>query len=142
MRYAEIWLNYAEALCGAGRLSEACDALDKTRLRAGQPSIREVPNAEPGNQEWLMKRIYNERRVELLLEDHRFYDVRRWDLISDVNNNTVSGILPEKAGNGYKYTRYQIPFVWACHNEKYKILPIPAADQKLLPGLEQPEAWR
>ncbi len=142
MRYAEIWLNYAEALCGAGRLGEACDALDQTRLRAGQPSIRNVPGAETGNAQWLMKRIYNERRVELLLEDHRFYDVRRWDLISDVNNNTVSGILPEKVGNAYKYTRYQIPFVWACHNEKYKILPIPAVDQKLLPGLEQPEAWR
>jgi hypothetical protein len=144
MRYAEIWLNYAEALCGAYRLDEACEALDKTRLRAGQPSIKAVPGAQTGNQQWLMKRIYNERRVELLLEDHRFYDVRRWDLISDVNNNTVSGILPERVGttNNYTYKRYQIPFVWACHNEKYKILPIPAADQKLLQGLEQPEAWK
>ena len=142
MRYAEIWLNYAEALCGAGKFDEACDALDKTRLRAGQPSIKAVPGYQAGNQSWLMKRIYNERRVELLLEDHRFYDVRRWNLISDVNNNTVSGILPEKVGNVYKYKRYQIPFVWACHNEKYKILPIPAVDQKLLPGLEQPDAWK
>lgn len=142
MRYAEIWLNYAEALCGADKFNEACDALDKTRLRAGQPSIKAVPGYQAGNQAWLMKRIYNERRVELLLEDHRFYDVRRWNFISDVNNNTVSGILPEKVGTAYKYTRYQIPFVWACHNEKYKILPIPAVDQKLLPGLEQPDAWK
>ena len=142
MRCAEIWLNYAEALCGAGRFDEACAALDKTRLRANQPSIKAVPGYQAGNLPWLMKRIQNERRVELVIEEHRFYDVRRWNLISDVNNNTVSGILPEKVGNNYKYTRYQIPFVWACHNEKYKILPIPLVDGKLLPGLEQPEAWR
>ncbi len=143
MRYAEIWLNYAEALCGAGRLDEACNALDMTRLRAGQPSIKEVPGAQPGNKQWLMKRIQNERRVELVLEDHRFYDVRRWDLISNQNNNTVSAILPEKVGdNTFTYTRFQIPFVWACHNERYKVLPIPAVDHKLLPGIEQPDAWK
>ena len=26
----------------------------------------------------MRKRIKNERRVELLLEEHRFYDLRRW----------------------------------------------------------------
>jgi hypothetical protein len=142
MRYAEIWLNYSEALCGAGRFGEACDALDKTRLRANQPSIKDVPDYKEGDLQWLMKRIQNERRVELVLEDSRFYDVRRWDLISDVNNNTVSGMLVEKVESGYTHQRYQIPFVWACHNEKYKILPIPLVDGKLLPGLEQPEAWK
>lgn len=142
MRYAEIYLNYAEALCGAGHFDEACDALDMTRLRANQPSIKNVPDYQPNDFQWLMRRIQNERRVELVLEDSRFYDVRRWDLISDVNNNTVSGMLPKKVGSTYTYERYQIPFVWACHNEKYKVLPIPLVDGKLLPGLEQPEAWR
>jgi hypothetical protein len=142
MRYAEIYLNYAEALCGAGKFDEACTALDMTRRRANQPSIKLAPDFQAGNKEWLMKRIYNERRVELVLEDHRFYDVRRWDLISNVNNNTVSGMLVEKAGSAYTHTRYQIPWVWACHNEKYKVLPIPLDDGKYLPGLEQPVAWQ
>lgn len=143
MRYAEIYLNYAEALCGAGNFSEAAAALDMTRLRANQPSITTVPDFQAGDNAWLMKRIQNERRVELVLEDHRFYDVRRWDLISDQNNNTVSGVEIEKTGpDSYVHTRYQIPFVWACHNEKYKVLPIPIADQKLMPNMLQPEAWR
>lgn len=142
MRYAEIYLNYAEALCGAGKFDEACDALDMTRMRANQPSIKLAPDFQAGNNEWLMRRIYNERRVELVLEDHRFYDVRRWDLISDVNNNTVSGMLVEKNGDSFTHTRYQLPWVWACHNEKYKILPIPLEDGKYLPGLEQPDAWK
>jgi hypothetical protein len=142
MRYAEIYLNYAEALCGAGQLDVACDALDMTRLRANQPSIKAVPSFQL-NKEWLMKRIYNERRVELVLEDHRFYEVRRWDLISDQNNNTISGMVIEKVGDDqFIHTRYQTPFTWACHNEKYKVLPIPIEDKKYLPNLEQPEAWQ
>jgi hypothetical protein len=142
MRYAEIYLNYAEALCGAGQLDAACDALDMTRLRANQPSIRAVPGFQL-NQEWLMKRIQNERRVELVLEDHRFFDVRRWNLISDQNHNTISGMYIEKVGEDqFKHTRYQTPFVWACHNEKYKILPIPIDDKKMMPNMDQPPAWQ
>ena len=142
MRLAEVYLNYAEALCGAGRFDEACTALDMTRIRAGQPSIKAVPGYQAFNMQWLMKRIYNERRVELLLEDSRFYDVRRWNVISDVNNNTVSIVVPTKVGNNFTYKRFQTPFVWACHNEKYKVLPIPLVDGKLLPGLTQPDAWK
>lgn len=143
MRFAEIYLNYAEALCGAGEYALACDALDQTRLRALQPSIKDVPGAQPNNKEWLMKRIYNERRIELVLEDHRFFDVRRWDIISDVNYNAISGMLAEKvADDTYTYSRYQIADPWACHNERYKVLPIPAEDQKKMPLMLQPEAWR
>ncbi|MGQ1783611.1 MULTISPECIES: RagB/SusD family nutrient uptake outer membrane protein [unclassified Saccharicrinis] len=142
MRYAEIYLNYAEALCGAGHFDEACYALDMTRVRANQPPISSVPDYQSGNTDWLMRRIRNERRVELVLEDHRFYDVRRWDIISNTQNNTVSGMLVEKVGAAYTHTRYQTPWVWACHNEKYKVLPIPLVDGKYLPNLEQPEAWQ
>ncbi|WP_200586704.1 RagB/SusD family nutrient uptake outer membrane protein [Pedobacter segetis] len=142
MRYAEIYLNYAEALCGANRLDEACTQLDMTRLRAHQPSIRLVPGFTL-NKEWLMNRIHNERRVELVLEDSRFFDVRRWDIISNKNTNTISGMLPEQVSPGvFKYTRYQMPWTWKCHTEKYKILPIPLSDQKLMPKILQPVAWR
>lgn len=142
MRYAEIYLNYAEALCGANRLDEGCTALDMTRVRAHQPSIRLVPGFQL-DKSWLMKRIQNERRVELVLEDSRFYDVRRWDIISNQNTNTISGMLAEQVTPGvFKYTRYQIPWTWACHNEKYKVLPIPLSDQKLMPKMLQPLAWQ
>lgn len=142
LRIAEIWLNYAEAECGAGHFDAACAAVDVTRLRAGQPSIKAVPGFQSGNFTWLMNRIRNERRVELAVESSRFYDVRRWDLISDSQNNTVSIIVPEKVGTTYTYTRYPIPFPWLCHNEKYKVLPIPATQQKLIPGITQPLAWQ
>jgi hypothetical protein len=59
-----------------------------------------------------------------------------------VNHNTVSIIVPTKVGNNFTYKRFQTPFVWACHNEKHKVLPIPLVDGKLLPGLTQPDAWK
>lgn len=144
MRYAEIYLNYAEALCGAGEYGLASDALDMTRIRANQPAIRTVAGYTE-SKEWLMKRIYNERRVELVLEDHRFFDVRRWDVISNTNNNAISGMLAtpvDLQNNIFTYERYKVVFDWACHNEKYKILPIPASDKKNLPMMDQPDAWQ
>lgn len=142
MRYAEIYLNYAEALCGAGEFDNACNALDVIRLRSNQPSIKDVPGFQAGNLDWLMKRIQNERRVELVLEGHRFFDVRRWELISDKNNNTISGMLVEKNGLSYTHSRYQMPWTWVCHNERYKVLPIPIEEKKHLPNIDQPKAWQ
>ncbi len=144
MRYAEIWLNYAEALCGAGRLGEACDALDMIRLRANQPGIRDVPNARPGDKDWLMKRIINERRVELVVDGyHWLFDVRRLDLIWRQSNNTISGMeITKNADGSFTHERYQIPAVWQCHNERYQVMPIPIDDAKKLSNLLQPPAWR
>ncbi|WP_372647256.1 RagB/SusD family nutrient uptake outer membrane protein [Draconibacterium sp.] len=143
MRYAEIYLNYAEALCGAGRLNEAAEALNKTRERAEQPRIQDVPNAQIGDKEWLMKRIQNERRVELMMEwMHRFMDVRRWDVISNQDNNTISGMEVLKHDDGtFTHVRYKMPWLWVCHNEKHKILPIPNSDKKFLRSIQQPVAW-
>ena len=143
MRMAELYLNLAEAQCGAGNLTEAATALDRTRLRAGQPAIATVPGAQVGDAAWLMHRIRNERRVELVIEDHRFHDVRRWDIISNDQNNTVSGILPEgNPADGFTYKRYELLAPFDCHNERYKVLPIPLSDKINLPNIDQPDAWQ
>lgn len=75
MRYAEILLNYAEAqneALGAPDQS-VYDAVNAVRNRSGQPNLpAQLSKTE------MRERIKNERRVELLLEEHRFYDLRRW----------------------------------------------------------------
>lgn len=70
-RYAEVLLNYAEACIELGEEEEARTYLNLIRKRAGLPAITESGDA-------LLARYRNERRIELSLEDHRFYDVRRW----------------------------------------------------------------
>ncbi|MBL7736865.1 MAG: RagB/SusD family nutrient uptake outer membrane protein [Chitinophagaceae bacterium] len=70
-RYAEVLLNYAEACIELGQDEEARTYINMVRTRAGQPPVTESGTA-------LRDRYRHERRIEMSLEDHRFYDVRRW----------------------------------------------------------------
>ncbi|GAA4295179.1 RagB/SusD family nutrient uptake outer membrane protein [Aestuariibaculum suncheonense] len=67
-RYGETLLNFAEAAFYLGETSEALDAINQIRDRAGMPLRTEVTE---GN-------IRHERQVELCFEDHRFWDLIRW----------------------------------------------------------------
>ncbi|WP_262250040.1 RagB/SusD family nutrient uptake outer membrane protein [Parapedobacter soli] len=71
IRYGEVILNYAEACIGLGQDAEARTFINMIRKRAGMPDVTESGEA-------LKKRYQNERRIELVYEDHRFFDVRRW----------------------------------------------------------------
>lgn len=70
-RYAEILLNYAEACIGLGQDAEARTYINMIRTRAGMPHVTESGIA-------LRDRYRNERRIEMAVEEQRFYDVRRW----------------------------------------------------------------
>lgn len=74
-RYAEILLNYAEAQNEALSTPDQSvyDAVNEVRNRSGQLDLPENLTKEQ-----MRERIKNERRIELLLEEHRFYDLRRW----------------------------------------------------------------
>ena len=71
IRYAEVLLNYAEACIELGQEPEARTYINMIRKRAGLPGVTESGTA-------LRDRYRNERRIELMFEDQRFYDVRRW----------------------------------------------------------------
>lgn len=71
IRYTEILLNYAEACIELGEEDEARKYINIIRRRAGLPGLTESGEA-------LKARYRNERRIELMFEEHRFYDVRRW----------------------------------------------------------------
>lgn len=90
-RYAEIYLNYAEALYNAtgnrdfkGTLSDTdfdvspMEAINAVRARAG---VGPVSSDEPVS--GFLARIHKERRVELAFEDHRYWDLRRWKEADD-----------------------------------------------------------
>lgn len=71
-RYSEILLNAAEAYCEAGELEKAESYVNEIRRRVGMPDYDGYDKDE------LLKRIRNERRIELCFEDHRMWDLRRW----------------------------------------------------------------
>ena len=71
IRYTEVVLNYVEACIALGEETEAKSWLNKIRFRAGMPAIT-ASGAE------LVDRYRNERRIELVYEEHRYHDARRW----------------------------------------------------------------
>lgn len=67
-RYAEILLNYAEAALALNKNTEALDAINAIRGRAGVVALSSVT----------LDNIKHERKVELAFEGHRYWDLRRW----------------------------------------------------------------
>lgn len=111
LRYAEVLLNYAEAVNEAvGPNGDVYNAVNAIRIRAGMPKLPEGLQKDS-----MTSRIRNERRIELAFEEHRYYDVRRWLIAEKTENITAYGILPSKQTDGsIKYTR-----ITALSNRKF-----------------------
>ncbi len=76
-RFAELKLLYAEALIeGGGDLTIAEQQINDIRLRAGLPVL--AAGAD------LTDAMRQEKRVELALEPHRWFDITRWGIGSQV----------------------------------------------------------
>ena len=106
-RYAEVLLNYAEAVNEAwgpstvpvGFPMSAVEALTKVRDRASV-SLPAVPS---GTVDSFRAAVKHERRVELAFEDHRYWDLLRWKDAKSVLNSPVQGVKITRAGTGYTY---------------------------------------
>jgi starch-binding outer membrane protein, SusD/RagB family len=85
IRYGEVLLNYAEACIELGDFEEARTYINMVRDRAGLPGV-----TESGND--LRERYRKERRIELMFEDHRYFDVRRWVIGPEAYDKEVSAV--------------------------------------------------
>ena len=131
-RYAEILLNYAEALNeSVGPNSEVYNAINLIRVRSSMPVL-------PAglSQSQMRDRIRNERRVELCFEEHRFFDVRRWNVGEAIFNGPVKGMRITKTGTTtFTYT----PFIVETRvftNKNY-LYPISQTELSKAPSLQQ-----
>jgi hypothetical protein len=96
MRYGEVLLNYAEAAVELGKTSDALDALNQLRARAGIASLTLADVTRD--------RVRHERQVELAFENHRFWDLRRWRIADQVLNNVkATALLPYLLYSDRKY---------------------------------------
>jgi starch-binding outer membrane protein, SusD/RagB family len=107
LRYADVLLMAAEALNENGKTAQALLYLNQVRARAreGNPGI--LPDITETNKDLLRDLILKERRVELALENHRF-----WDLVRTGKAAQVLGPLGFQAG-------------------KHELLPIPQTERDL-----------
>jgi hypothetical protein len=90
LRYAEVLLNYAEAACMAGQMSEAVNQIKAVRQRAGYTGDCGLEANLSSNQAACMSAILYERQIEFAYEGKRFDDMRRW-MLFDGGSQTVAG---------------------------------------------------
>ena len=122
-RYAEILLNYAEAL----NEWKGADYTDDEFVKSARDAINEVRSAANMNKvtdtgDEFSERIRRERRIELAFEDHRFWDIRRW-MIGDVVKE-IHGLAITKNEDGtFSYEKKLIQKrIW---DDKMYFYPIP-----------------
>jgi hypothetical protein len=108
IRYAEILLSYAEASMELGENNEAMKYVNFIRKRAGLPDINASNNE-------LRKAVRHERKIELMFEDQRFFDIRRWM------------IAPEVITNAYGL---DIRYYYGKDKPAYKIIQVQGRDWK------------
>lgn len=129
-RYAEILLNYAEAMNEAygpdtdpfGDGKTARWAVNEVRGRVGMPPVTASDETEMRN------RIKHERRIELAFEDHRFWDVRRWGK-ADAESALgvpVKGVSITKTETGFTYATKIVGT--RTFQEKMMLYPIPQSE--------------
>ena len=100
-RYGELILNYAEA---RNEVLDRPDQLvhDLLNLIRNRARLRPFRNATEYIQtkEEMREYIKKERRVELAMEEHRFWDLRRWKDAEVVLNKPIKGMRIERETTG------------------------------------------
>lgn len=117
IRYAEVLLNYAEACIELGQDAEARTYINMIRKRAGIPGVTESGAA-------LRARYRNERRIELMYEDHRFFDVRRWVIGAEgygkiYKANVLYKLLPDKTTSLIPTIKHEVLETRAWNDKAY-----------------------
>ena len=163
-RYAEILLNYAEALNEAfdnpdvapsGYPMSVREAINQIRERAVFPTYRNqriIPPGMPANargeslpplptglsKDDMRKKIRHERRIELAFEENRFWDIRRWKIGPETQRAYANRVYRRDDGS----FRYDVEmFQFREWKDKYYLFPLAESEIMKNPNLEQNPGW-
>ncbi|MBO7608595.1 MAG: RagB/SusD family nutrient uptake outer membrane protein [Muribaculaceae bacterium] len=159
IRYAEILLSYAEAinhlssphtvelpngqsytLSRAGNLQEAISAINQVRFRSGQPA---VSDDETANENSFDNAIRHERFIEFMAEGRRYYDVRRWGILEEVESEPITGMNVEADASNY-FVRTIInhsDYRNRTCDRKMVLLPLERNEVRKSKSLDQNPGW-
>ncbi|MCW3788998.1 RagB/SusD family nutrient uptake outer membrane protein [Plebeiibacterium sediminum] len=146
IRYTEIFLDYAEAANEAwgptgtgGNAYSAYDIIKAIRERAGIDAEDAYLQSVVGDKALMRELIRNERRIELCFENHRFWDLRRWNVSLDKLNETATGVQISKVDGAFTFTPIDV------EDRDYKEYmyhgPIPYNETLKWSALEQNAGW-
>lgn len=142
-RYAEVLLNYAEAMVNAFHNPDYTDADFPLSAREAVNQVRQrsdvgMPEFPVGMSEAdFLKRLKNERRVELAFEGHRFWDVRRWKELDKTAD--IYGVKVQKVGDAFQYDKFL--YESRTITDKLYFYPIANTEKYKNPNLGQNPGW-
>ncbi len=123
IRYSDVLLMYAEACCESGDLANAKYYLNKVRERVNLNAFPYTAKIQGNdvtftdNQDDLRDAIRHERRVELAMEGHRWFDLCRWGIAKQTMDAYISKETPEAQTEC-------APFI----EGKHELFPIPSQE--------------
>jgi hypothetical protein len=143
IRYGEILLIYAEAINETGQTALAYPVLKQLRARAGiTPGTDGYYGMNPNMSVSDMRAfIQNERHIELMYENTRWDDVRRWKIGLTVFNGPNKLMqITKNANNTYSYL--VVPsFKTHSFYERNYLMPIQTSEIRKAPAMVQNPGW-
>lgn len=127
LRLADIYLIYAEALneLNESPVPDAYEYLNKVRRRAWNRDVNSPdPDVDLAGLDYnsFRQAIMDERSVELCFEGHRWFDLVRWNKLTEVVKATSQPAAANISGKHYLY-------------------PVPEDEIRLNPNLTQNPGW-
>ncbi len=153
-RYADVLLMLAEAEVEAGSLTNAMGLVNQVRARAGvkaqglgtSASDIAVPLSDPSitwakykvglyttfpSQQYARDAVRAERKIELALEGHRFFDLKRWGKLEDLNCYIGTSACANGVGGGTEKSRRGFFATADVVGVRHYNFPIPAIQVQL-----------
>ncbi|MDE5646340.1 MAG: RagB/SusD family nutrient uptake outer membrane protein, partial [Muribaculaceae bacterium] len=129
IRLSDVVLMLAEAYNETNQLDKAIVEVNKIRSRVGMPVLNEAgkPWMSVGSKDEMTQRIRDERAYELVIEGHRFHDLKRWGIYNTAFENEHD-IFEE-----HLYVR--------SYQDRYELWPIPQIAIQNNPNLTQNPGW-
>ncbi|MEQ7801166.1 RagB/SusD family nutrient uptake outer membrane protein [Pedobacter sp. ASV1-7] len=141
-RYADVMLMYAEALneFNAAPPADVYQQLKSIRTRAGIQAASNYGIPVTMTKEEARSFIRNERRIELFLEEQRYWDVRRWKIAEQEFNKDLEGMKITKVGSTFTYQRF-IAGKIVFNNPRMYMYPIPNSEVLKNKNMVQNSGW-
>lgn len=137
IRLAEVYLILAEAYINLNRKSDAEQWILKVRNRSLQKDVTSLRSD-------IKAELIRERMLELALEGHRFWDLRRWKLASSVlHGKKFHGAMITKLADGKsKYQRVEVDINTRIYPDRFDRFPYPIGELNNNSKITtQPNGW-